>query len=356
VICPRCHRSFRDYRYCPYDGAALLICSAFELIQARPTPMAGLVVDGRYTLRGFLGEGGMSQVFLAQDAVTSAPVAVKILREHLARDSALRKRFFREVEVAAEIGHPNIATVLDAGELPDRRPFIVVEYMFGESLGEYLRRESRAPPDLALSFMRQAATALEEAHSARVTHRDVKPDNLFLLGEIRDPYALKVMDFGFAKLNEAPLTAAGHIVGTIEYMPPEQALADLVDARSDIYSLGAVLFRMLVGRLPFSGADQASIVAKHVFVPVPRASELQPGLPDGIDALIMRAMRKDPAQRYASMADLVVDLDWVAQGRPDMMHAATGHGALDSYTPRNAIGQAAVVRLRRVLDTVHVDV
>jgi serine/threonine-protein kinase len=312
MFCPRCHRSYENaaFRFCADDGAQLRNDSRFSHIRARPTRQIGAILDGRYEVKGLIGQGGMAHVYLAEDTRTKLPVAVKILKREIARDRVARERFLREIEVAAAIGHPNVVQVLDAGERPDGSPFIVLEFLHGESLGELLRRDDVVEPAFALPMMVRAASALAAAHKAGIVHRDVKPDNLFLLGEKGAPYSLKVVDFGMAKLEEAAqLSQAGMTLGTIAYIAPEQALADPVDARTDVYGLGVVMFRMLTGRLPFDVAEDARLIAHHLFVPPPRPRDLLPDLDPRIEAVILTATRKRPENRYPTMRAMLEDLE-----------------------------------------------
>jgi eukaryotic-like serine/threonine-protein kinase len=211
MICPACGRAFTDpdLRFCVEDGTPLIDpppappSPLIREAKVRPTREVGAVIEGRYVVRGFLGEGGMARVYLAEDTTTSGQVALKILRREQAGDRVSRERFLREIDVAATIVHPNIARILDAGERGDRSPFLVLEYLSGESMGEVLERERRFSEAYALELAAEAASALAAAHHAGVLHRDVKPDNLFLTVDGR----LKVVDFGFAKLKEGAVTA-----------------------------------------------------------------------------------------------------------------------------------------------------
>src|SRR5262249_16550758 len=159
--------------------------------------------------------------------------------------------FLREASAVKGLEHPNIVKISDTGERGDGAPYLVMEYLFGETLGAFLRREKKMLPEVALPFIYKAASALSAAHKAGIVHRDVKPDNVFVIGEAGEPYDIRLLDFGIAKLRRSNMTVAGTTIGTAEYMAPEQGLADPVDPRTDIYGLGAVMYRMLVGELPF---------------------------------------------------------------------------------------------------------
>jgi len=375
MLCPSCQRTFNDPRQvrCPDDGTRLVESQSQSQSQPQSqsqSPAAtggpggpggaaratlpsmhrpGAIIDWRYALQRVLGEGGMARVYLAEDTRTKELVAVKILGRDKAVDRFTRERFFREVEVAAELGHPSIVTVLDAGEHTDGSPFLVLEYLRGESLGELLRREGQLDERTALDLAHQASSALAAAHAAGVIHRDVKPDNMFLVGgPDGDPRArrLKVMDFGMAKLREGPATANGNTLGTVPYMAPEQAMADPHDARVDVYAMGVMIFRMLAGRLPFDTHDDARLVAQHLYVAAPRLAEVRPDVDPRIDALVTTALRKLPANRYVSMSDLVEDMERIMGRRPGDPVGAPMVTEPDVYSARNPMSKAAAKFLR----------
>src|SRR5580704_5126492 len=292
MFCPRCHKSYdAGQQLCADDGAPLQDGAEIDFLRARPTTQVGAMLEGRYELRGLIGRGGMARVYLAEDTTTKRPVAVKILNRDVAADRVARERFLREIEVAASIGHPNIVEVLDAGERRDGSPFIVLEFLHGESLGELLRRDGVVEEAFAVPMMARAASALAAAHRAGIIHRDVKPDNLVLVGERGAPYSLKVVDFGMAKLQEASkLSQTGMTLGTLSYIAPEQALGDPVDARTDVYGLGVVMYRAVTGRLPFDVPDDALLVAHHLFVPPVRPTLIKPGLDPRFEAVMLAAL------------------------------------------------------------------
>jgi serine/threonine protein kinase len=200
--------------------------------------------------------------------------------------------------------------VIEAGETEEGVPFMAMEALLGESFGEYLRREESIPFDTALILLRQAAAGLAAAHRAGIVHRDVKPDNFLLLGPPGEPYGLKVIDFGLAKLwNVHEEHGADSILGTAEYMSPEQILVEEVDARSDIYSLGVVMFRVFSGHLPFESVGQADLLRHQLFSSVPPPSWLNEGLDPRIDQVVEIATRKHRENRYATMDELIADLE-----------------------------------------------
>ncbi|AUX45564.1 protein kinase [Sorangium cellulosum] len=350
MICPRCHRAYTDlsYGFCPEDGARL-VQTLSAATPARPTRQFGAVLEDRYVIQGFIGAGGMSRVYLAADSRTKEQVAVKILNHSFAVDRGQRERFLRELEVAAEIGHPNIIKVLDAGERKDGAPFIVLELLTGESLGSMLRREGAVSEAVALPLIRQAASALSAAHAAGIIHRDVKPDNMFLVRSQAGPRVLKMMDFGFAKLRSGPATAAGIVLGTVPYMAPEQALADPVDGRTDVYALGVTMFRMLTGQLPFSSPDDVLVVAQHACAEAPRLSALRPGVDPRLEALVATALRKLPRNRFDSMQSLLEDVERILGVRPGEPIGAPLGKTPDLYEPVSPAAREALKFLRRQL-------
>ncbi|MCC6553170.1 MAG: serine/threonine protein kinase [Polyangiaceae bacterium] len=314
MFCPRCYRRYDDdHRFCPHDGGQLTDGPDIKRIKSKPTEHVGLVVGGRYQVRGLLGKGGMAEVFLAQDRTTGAPVAVKILNPRHIREPSKRARFLLEATAGAKIVHPNVLKVLDVGLRDDGAPYLVMEYLFGESLGEWLRRERSMSVELGLPLVRQLAEGLAAAHREGVIHRDVKPANVFRVGEKGSPYAAQVVDFGFAKLAElSGLTQQGVAVGTIEYMAPEQTVNEPPDARTDVYGLGALMYRMFTGRLPFHIKDDAELLAHHLLVPPPPPALGEDRMASRLGAVILRALRKRPDHRYPSMEALLADLDRLA--------------------------------------------
>jgi len=259
---------------------------------------ASSVGGGRYRLERPLGHGGMASVYLAHDLELDRPVAVKLLAESLAGDTAFRKRFLREARVAARLSHPNVVAVYDAGEAEDGRPYIVMEYVDGTSL------EGRGPLPTreAVGLAVQACHGLAHAHAAGLVHRDVKPHNLLLRGD----GTLKVADFGIARAAEATaLTQVGTVLGTAAYLAPEQAAGEGVTSAADVYSLGAVLYELLTGRPPYEPETLADLADRPEIMPV---SELAPGVPRHVEDVVMRSLARNPAYRQASAEELAREL------------------------------------------------
>ncbi|HEU4409811.1 MAG TPA: serine/threonine-protein kinase [Polyangiaceae bacterium] len=344
MVCPSCHRRYPEgeYVFCPYDGGRLEAALSVDAVPTMPTPAAGQVLAGRYELRGFIGKGAMAHVYLAQDRQTNEPVAVKVLEARVARDARARDRLRREALAATTVGHPNIVRVHEVGERDDGAPFLVMEFLFGESLGALLRREPRLKPDIALPVALQAASALAAAHRAGIVHRDVKPDNIFLVGAPGDPYAVRLLDFGLAKLYaQHALTQAGIVVGTPEYMAPEQVVADESDARTDVYGLGMVLYRMLAGRLPFSADPNTDLLARQLLSPPPPPSAHGAVLPPDLEQLVLTALRKHPENRYSTMDDVVEDIERLLGDRPGAVEPWPLAHRPDVYRPRTKVARQA---------------
>ncbi len=271
------------------------------------------VFNGRYELHRRLGRGGMAEVFLARDQLLDRPVAVKVLFPEFATDPAFVERFRREATAAANLNHPNIVGVYDWGEA-DGTYFIVMEYVDGRTLSEILRDEGPLHPDRVADVGSDVAAALGFAHRNGVVHRDVKPGNVL----VTQAGQVKVADFGIARAITANadenLTQVGTVMGTATYFSPEQARGDAVDPRSDIYSLGCVLYELVVGRPPFAGDSPVAIAYKHVQEsPVP-PRHLNIELPTAIEAIILKCLAKNPANRYPSAEDLRADLRRFREG------------------------------------------
>jgi serine/threonine-protein kinase len=266
--------------------------------------VVGELIVGRYELEELVGSGGMSNVFRAHDRLLERTVALKILHEQYTRDEDYVERFRREARAVAQLTHPNIVTVIDRGE-QDGRQFIVFEYVHGQNLKEL---SAHGPLDLreAVGLALQVAHALSFAHARGLVHRDVKPQNVLL----NDDGQAKVTDFGIARsLDVHGVTQTGTVLGTSDYIAPEQARGQKVDPKTDIYSLGAVLYELLTGEVPFSGDTFVAVAMRHVSEPPPSVLDHRPDCPVRLDLAIQRAMAKDPADRFASMDELGAELE-----------------------------------------------
>ncbi|MFG3656570.1 protein kinase [Streptomyces sp. NPDC047706] len=262
------------------------------------------LAGGRYQLRDLLGQGGMASVHLAYDAVLDRQVAIKTLHTELGREQAFRERFRREAQAVAKLTHTNIVSVFDTGE-DDlgglTTPYIVMEYVEGRPLGSVLdedvRRAGAMPADKALKVTADVLAALEISHEMGLVHRDIKPGNVM----VTKRGVVKVMDFGIARAMQSGVTSmtqTGMVVGTPQYLSPEQALGRGVDARSDLYSVGIMLFQLVTGRLPFDADSPLAIAYAHVQEEPPAASSINRALPPAVDALIARALKKNPSERF----------------------------------------------------------
>jgi serine/threonine-protein kinase len=269
--------------------------------------LLGTTLGGRYRLESRIGSGGMSTVYRAHDETLERWVAVKLMNREIATESDQLERFRREAKAVAKLSHPNIVHVIDAGE-DDGRPYIVFEYIEGETLKDRIRRLGRLPIPDAVAYCVEIARALGAAHSSHVVHRDVKPQNVLLDHE----GTAKVTDFGIARtLEEDGLTDDGRVLGTTDYVSPEQALGQPVTGQSDLYSLGIALYEMLTGELPFSGETQVAVAMKHVREPLPDVRRLRPEVSATLATVVETATAKDVGERYADDAEMIADLESV---------------------------------------------
>jgi eukaryotic-like serine/threonine-protein kinase len=265
----------------------------------------GELIADRYELVELIGKGGMSSVFKAYDQMLDRTVAIKILHPHFTDDEEYVERFRREARSVAQLSHPNIVTVIDRGE-DERRQFIVFEYVEGENLKQRLQRTGAMPVHDVLLLGLQMARALSFAHARGLVHRDVKPQNVLL----NDDGQAKMTDFGIARsVDVQGVTITGTVLGTSEYIAPEQARGQRVDAQTDVYSLGVVLYELLTGAVPYEGETFVTVALKHVNEPVQSVLERRPDAPPRLALAVERAMAKSPDQRFESMDELVGELE-----------------------------------------------
>ncbi|MFL5980644.1 MAG: protein kinase domain-containing protein [Gaiellaceae bacterium] len=267
--------------------------------------MVGEKVGGRYEIEELVGHGGMSSVYKAHDSLLERHVALKVLHDQYSGDDDFVERFKREARSVAQLQHPNIVTVIDRGE-EDGRQYIVFEYIDGENLKERVVREGRLDVREALEIALEVARGLAFAHENGLVHRDVKPQNVLLNGDGR----AKVTDFGIARtLDVDGMTQTGTVLGTSNYIAPEQASGQPVDAHSDVYSLGAVLYELLTGDVPFPGENFVAVAMKHLHEPAPNLLDVRKDVPLRVAAAVDRALEKDPEQRFPTMDAFAAELD-----------------------------------------------
>jgi len=276
------------------------------------------IIDGRYRVISRLGSGGMADVYLAQDQLLGREVAVKVLHHHFAEDHEFVERFRREASSAAALSHPNIVGIFDRGEW-NGTYYIAMEYVAGRSLKAIVRERGALEPTAAIDIVVQILRAARSAHRRGVIHRDLKPHNVILDEEGR----VRVTDFGIARAGASDMTLTGSIMGTAQYLSPEQAQGFAVTAASDLYSIGVILYELLTGVVPFEGETAVAIALKQVSAEPTPPSALNPAIPQSLDAVVMRALAKDPAQRYASADELIAALEHERERLPALSGAPT---------------------------------
>lgn len=296
--------------------------------------LVGQIVGDRYRIDAVVGAGGMATVYRAFDTTLERPVALKVMRREVTAEPDQLERFRREARAAAKLSHAHIVTVIDAGE-ENGRPYIVFEYIEGETLKQRIKSRGRLPVTESVAYAIEIGSALMAAHAAGLVHRDVKPQNVLL-----DPHGhAKVADFGIARELEASdgLTKTGRVLGTTDYVSPEQAMGEDVTGQSDIYSLGIVLFEMLTGEVPFKGENHVAVAMKHVKEQLPDIQQMRPEVSNALAAVIERMTAKEPVDRYLSAADAESDLEDVLAMESARAGGTTGEATMvfDSLPKRS---------------------
>ncbi|MCI0489986.1 MAG: serine/threonine protein kinase [Blastocatellia bacterium] len=311
--CPKCKQEYADSAmFCGNDGQQLIsVEEVEEPVPAAPEnidPMIGTLIDNKYKVERYIGGGGMGSVYAARHSVINKQVAIKIFTPDPEQDPSLPERFQHEAEASARIRHPNIVPVNDFGQTSDGTLYMVMEYVEGFPLRQLLDKEEKLSPERAVAFGSQICAAIAVAHSANIIHRDLKPENI-LIEMIDGRETARVFDFGIAKLKDKQgLTKVGTVLGTPDYMSPEQCSSKEVDARSDIYSLGIILYELLSGQVPFIAPKYQQVLVKHVIEPPRPLDELRPDIPESLVYAVMRALEKEPDLRHQTATELADDL------------------------------------------------
>jgi len=311
--CAQCSVNYPDaVEFCPRDGSKLPFNPA---TQALFDPLIGSTIDGRYIVEALLGQGGMGYVYAGRHAIIDKRVAIKVLRKEPAADESAAQRFLVEAKAASKIGHQNIVDITDFGVLPDGKAYFVMEFLSGPTLGKLVHESGRLDALRAITITVQIARGLQAAHDKGIIHRDLKPENIFVLERDGQKDFIKIVDFGIAKDKEhkKKLTQAGMVLGTPEYMSPEQATGQPTDHRVDMYALGCILYEMLCGDVPYRGDTPTKTLTMHVFEKIVPPSQRAPDakVPPQLEAVVLKVLSKKPNDRYQDMRELMGALEQV---------------------------------------------
>ena len=310
-------------------------------MDARPSSsIIGTKLSGRYRLEAKLGSGGMSTVYLARDETLDRPVAVKVMHREMSEQADQLERFRQEARAVAKISHPNVVSVIDAGE-DGGHPYIVFEYVEGETLKQRIARIGALDIQEAIAYAIEIARGLSIAHARNLVHRDIKPQNVLIDDEGR----AKLTDFGISRqLEQDGMTATGRVLGTTDYVAPEQAMGHAVDPRSDIYSLGVVLYEMLIGQVPFHADSQVGVAMKHVNEDLPDVQRRRPEVSAAVALVVERSTAKEPAERYQDVGEMIDDLETALE--VEAARAGIDHRRGDQRPRRAAAAEAQARRPR----------
>ncbi len=311
--------------------------------KSKPRPRAPLLA-GRYAIDRYLDKGGTSKVYLGWDELCEEEVVIKILTDDAARCSVLRGHFLVGSRAALSVRHDHVVKTLAVRDPDPGTPYMVMEMLRGELAADLLARKSQLASPVALALAAQTAAGLTALHDAGIVHCDIKPDNLFLTRAQGKPGCVKILDFGLAEVAGLSATSEVHAVrGTAQFMAPEQVLGDPVDARTDVYALGVVMFRMLTGQLPFDLKLSTTLLRHQLFSKAPPLSWLCDDLDPAIEAIVLKAMRKNPVNRYDSALELATDLELVLDGQAPQ--SSFELRAADVYTPQSSFGERAAAMI-----------
>jgi serine/threonine-protein kinase len=342
--CPACGTTYpAEARFCTRDGSRLVQRQTMNMTpssssatpapprntvigRAEPAPpvthtnLVGQVLDGRYEVVRKVGEGGMSFVYLAKDVATQEQFAIKVLSADLSKDQNAMARLKREASLGMRLAHPNVCHIIRLGETQDGLVYVVMPFVTGELLSDRANRLGTLPADEVVRFVRDIAAGLQVAHDLKIVHRDLKPENVMIRRDADGVERAVVMDFGLAKERRAgaelqKLTATGIILGTPEFMSPEQLRGKPLDARTDVYSLSLMTFEMLTGTLPFAGRTQQEMVVSRLRNEPTRLRTVDPELPEAMEHVLLKAMSREADSRYATAPEFADALAGAAQGR-----------------------------------------
>lgn len=344
-VCLECNRQFTGIvAACPHDGTLL--------VNIMQDPLVGTTLSGKYEIQEVIGHGGMGVVYKARHALMERIVAIKMLQAQLISDSMSVKRFQQESKAASRISHPNVITIYDFGISPNGQPFIVMDYLQGTSLASIIKEEGQVGVERSIRIISQTCDALDHAHKQGVIHRDLKPTNIVLINYDEEKDFVKVVDFGVAKLMNAStegqrLTQQGEVCGSPVYMSPEQCTGLDLDPRSDIYSMGIVIYETLTGKLPLLGKTMVDTMSKHISEMPPPFSVSRPDLyiPERLEQVIFKALAKDPNDRHQTMEELKMDLELAIPrpGKSQVLRTAPADESSFQATIKGLVKQKAVV-------------